>query len=59
MSGRIDVHAYPSLARMLLLRDPGAATNPWVVRTSDDVDWPQPWGEETFVQIAKGLLKVP
>lgn len=57
LDGRVDLYGYPSLARMLLLRDATGARTVWQVRTSDDVDWPVPWGQEAFFQIAKGLLR--
>ena len=57
--GRVDISGYPSLARMTLLRDIGGPQPVWRVRTSDDVDWPLPWGQETFYQIAQGLLRLP
>lgn len=58
LDGRVDLYGYPSLARMLLLRDTEGANTVWRVRTNDDVDWPLAWGQETFYQIAKGLLRV-
>lgn len=56
LNGRVDLYAYPTLARMLLLRDPETVPTPWVIRTSDGVSWPQPWSQETFYHLAKGLL---
>lgn len=51
--GRVDLYAWPSLFRVMLLRKNGG----WVVRTESGLDWPQPWGRDTFVALAEGLLK--
>ena len=56
--GRVDLYAWPSLFRVMLLHKPlgkdrGLA---WVVRTESGLDWPQPWGRETFLTLAEGLL---
>ncbi len=56
--GRVDLYAWPSLFRVMLLHKPlgkdrGLA---WVVRTESGIDWPQPWGQETFLTLAEGLL---
>lgn len=56
--GRVDLYAWPSLFRVMLLHKPlgkdrGLA---WVVRTESGIDWPQPWGRETFLTLAEGLL---
>ncbi len=56
--GRVDLYAWPSLFRVMLLHKPlgkdrGLA---WVVRTESGIDWPQPWNRETFLTLAEGLL---
>lgn len=56
--GRVDLYAWPSLFRVMLLHKPlgkDAGLN-WVVRTESGVDWPLPWGRETFLTLAEGLL---
>src|SRR5262249_38828253 len=30
----------------------------WVVRTESGIDWPHPWGQDTFVDLGKRLLRV-
>jgi hypothetical protein len=42
--GRVDLVAFPSFQRLMLLREKGD----WVLRTSDGLPWPQPWGPESF-----------
>ena len=52
--GRVDLYAWPSLYRVMLLRknDQG-----WIVRTDSGLDWPESWGDDTFMSLAGGLLK--
>ena len=55
--GRVDLYAWPSLFRVMLLHKPlgkdrGLA---WGMRTESGIDWPQPWGRETFFTLAKGM----
>ncbi len=52
--GRVDLMAFPSLARLLLIRDGGG----WEVLTDAGVAWPLPWSEETFVKLAVELTRV-
>ena len=52
-AGRVDLYAWPSHYRVMLLRQ---AEGGWVVRTELGLDWPQPWGRETFLTVARGLL---
>ena len=52
--GRIDLYAYPSLYRVMLLRNDDAGE--WVMRTGSGIDWPQPWGKEGFLAVADRLL---
>lgn len=49
--GRVDFSAWPSLSRVRLLW----LQNHWVVRTDSGVDWPNPWNESTFYELATGL----
>ena len=52
--GRIDLYAWPTLYRVMPLR---RSDDSWVVRTESGIDWPHPWGKETFVELARGLVK--
>lgn len=56
--GRVDLYAWPSSFRVMLLHKPLGkdAGLRWVVRTESGVDWPLPWGRETFLTLAEGLL---
>ncbi len=56
--GRVDLYAWPSLFRVMLLHKPRGKDKPieWVVRTDSGLDWPQPWSRETFLALADGLL---
>jgi hypothetical protein len=50
--GRVDLYAYPSRYRvMLLTRGEGN----WRIRTDSGLDWPHPWRKETFIELARGL----
>jgi len=52
--GRVDLSAWPTLYRvMLLLTDRGG----WRVRTDSGIDWPEPWGRETFLHLVDGLSR--
>jgi hypothetical protein len=51
--GRIDLYAWPSLFRVMLLRKSDMS---WIVRTDSGVNWPNPWNEKTFGELALGLL---
>lgn len=52
--GRIDLYAWPSLYRVMLLRS--FASDEWGIRTGSGIDWPQPWGREGFLAVADRLL---
>ncbi len=53
--GRIDLYAWPSLYRVMLLR---SYTNQgWVIRTESGIDWPQPWAKNSFLAVADQLLR--
>ena len=56
--GRVDLYAWPSLFRVMLLHKPRSKDRSleWVVRTESGLDWPQPWGRETVLTLAEGLL---
>lgn len=53
--GRVDIMAFPSLSRILLVR----IGKEWRLKTESRVDWPKPWGEETFVELVKALTDQP
>jgi hypothetical protein len=53
--GRVDLSVWPSLFRVMLLRD---SSRQWVVHTESGIDWPNPWGERTLVDLANRLLRV-
>ena len=53
-SGRVQLSAWPTLFRVLLLHKPGQ--DGWVIRTDSGVPIRQPWNRETFVTLAKDLL---
>jgi len=52
--GRVDFYAWPAMYRVRLLQE--TATGLWTVKTDSGLNWPLPWGEKTFVQIAEGLM---
>jgi len=52
--GRVDFYAWPTMYRVRLLQETG--TSLWTVKTDSGLNWPLPWGEKTFVQIAEGLM---
>ena len=49
--GRVDIYAYPTLNRLLLIR----TSNKWKIKTDSRIDWPDPWGKETFIKIVNAL----
>jgi hypothetical protein len=51
--GRVDLYAWPTYYRVMLMRKPGVD---WVVRTESGINWPHPWAQATFVELAEGLL---
>ena len=57
--GRVDLHAWPSLFRVMLLHRPRGKDRPleWVVRTESGLDWPQLWNRETFLTLAEGAAE--
>jgi hypothetical protein len=54
--GRVDLYAWPTHFRVKLLR---SGDESWYVRTDSGINWPHPWREETFVELAEGLLGEP
>jgi len=53
-SGRVQLSAWPTLFRVMLLHKPGEAE--WTIRTDSGIPLRQPWRRETFVSLAKDLL---
>lgn len=53
--GRIDLSAWPTLYRVMLLRRPDGS---WIVRTDSGVNWPRPWGRDAFVELASELAGI-
>ena len=49
--GRVDISAFPSLNRMLLVR----VGDKWKIKTDSHVAWPKDWGKDTFIELAKIL----
>jgi len=49
--GRVDILAYPSLNRLLLVRKDDC----WTLFTESRVPWPQEWGEDTFPDIVESF----
>ncbi len=52
-TGRIDVYAYPTLFRVMLLRS--GASGEWRIRTDSGFFLPQSWSKETFVTLVGDL----
>jgi hypothetical protein len=51
--GMVDFYAWATRNTVRLLRENGG----WRVRTESEIDWPHPWGPETFVELAVGLAQ--
>jgi len=51
--GRVDFYAWPAMYRVRMIR----RSDEWTIKTDSGIDWPLPWNEQTFVQIAQGLAK--
>jgi hypothetical protein len=49
--GRIDIYTFPTLHRMLLVRQHGQ----WVLLTESGIRWPEKWGRKAFVKIVEAL----
>ncbi|MBI4581244.1 MAG: hypothetical protein HY718_16195 [Planctomycetes bacterium] len=50
--GRVDLEAWPSLNRVMLLRKDDS----WLIMTDSGVPIRQAWNRDTFVQLTKDLL---
>ncbi len=53
--GRVDISAFPTLHRFLLIRKDGR----WQLRTDSGVPWPKEWSQTTFLELAKHLVAAP
>ncbi len=51
--GRVDIYSWPTLQRLLLIRQ----ENKWILKTDSRIDWPKPWGRKTFYELAESLTK--
>lgn len=49
--GRVDVEAFPSLKRLLLVLVEGE----WKIETDSRIDWPEPWSEQAFARLVDAL----
>jgi hypothetical protein len=49
--GRIDLIAWPSMTRMMLVR----IGNVWKLKTDSGVMWPEKWGQRTFERLTEFL----
>lgn len=56
-NGRIDLYAYPTLFRVMLLRS--SKDGRWLIRTDSGIFLKQPWNKQTFVDLVAGLTGVP
>jgi hypothetical protein len=52
--GRVDLFAWPSHYRVQLLRKEGQG---WFIKTDSGLNWPFPWGKDTFLSVAEELMK--
>jgi hypothetical protein len=53
-AGRVELAAWPTLYRVLLLHKPGQRD--WTVRTDSGIRLRQPWTKENFLALAEDLL---
>jgi hypothetical protein len=53
--GRVDLLAWPSLNRMMLIR----VGDRWVVKTDSGVEWPEKWNRKTFIRLVDALNAAP
>ncbi len=51
---RIDFYVWPTMYRVRLIRK--VDQDDWIIKTESSINWPLPWNEATFVQIAEGFL---
>jgi hypothetical protein len=51
---RIDFYVWPTMYRVRLIRR--VDQDDWIIKTESSINWPLPWNEATFVQIAEEFL---
>ena len=51
---RIDFYVWPAMYRVRMIHQSGQ--DGWTIKTDSGINWPLPWNEQTFVQIAEGLF---
>lgn len=49
--GRVDLIAWPSLTRMLLVH----IGNAWILKTDSGIEWPERWSQNTFEKLVETL----
>jgi len=49
--GRVDIESFPALNRLLLILVNGE----WKIKTDSRIDWPEPWSEQSFVNLVNAL----
>ncbi|MBM4029537.1 MAG: hypothetical protein FJ280_29685 [Planctomycetes bacterium] len=49
--GRVDIESFPSLNRLLLILVDGE----WKIKTDSRIEWPEPWSEQSFINLVKAL----
>jgi hypothetical protein len=49
--GRVDIESFPSLNRLLLI----LVNDEWKIKTDSRIDWPEPWSEQSFVNLVHAL----
>jgi hypothetical protein len=54
-NGRVDLEAWPTLNRVMLLRNDGT----WFIMTDSGVPIRLPWNQQTFEQLSQDLLAHP
>ncbi len=55
--GRVDLYAYPSLFRVMLLRQVDKERPEWTIRTDSGIDWPNEWSKDEFYALVKALSR--
>ena len=54
-TGWLDLTAWPTHYRVRFQHDLGQ--DDWIIKTDSGLKWPNPWGRDTFVELAEGLLE--
>lgn len=53
--GRVDLYAWPSMNRMMIVRERG--TGHWKIETDSGVEWPLVWSKDTVKDLIARLVK--